>query len=87
MSGCHTAAELSSGRHLPALCRSGAPGRCGGAANLPYAIPNLHVDRVWKETGVPISPWCSVGSSQNALITESFLGEIAAAVPWIVVCW
>ena len=54
---------------------------------LPYAIPNLHVDRVWKETGVPISPWRSAGSSQNAFITESFLDEIAAAVPWIVVCW
>jgi isoquinoline 1-oxidoreductase beta subunit len=50
-----------------------------GAANLPYAIPNLHVDCITKEVGIPVGPWRSVGSSQNAFITECFLDELAAA--------
>jgi len=50
-----------------------------GAANLPYAIPNLHVDYVMHDTGIPVGFWRSVGSSQNAFVTECFLDELAAA--------
>ncbi len=50
-----------------------------GAANVPYAIPHSQVDYVMKETGIPVGPWRSVGSSQNAFITECFLDEIAVA--------
>ncbi len=50
-----------------------------GAANLPYAIPHVQVDYIMRETGIPVGPWRSVGSSQNAFITECFLDEIAAA--------
>lgn len=50
-----------------------------GAANLPYAIPNIQVDYVMRETGVPVGFWRSVGNSQNAFIKESFLDELAAA--------
>ncbi|MDE2088651.1 MAG: xanthine dehydrogenase family protein molybdopterin-binding subunit [Gammaproteobacteria bacterium] len=50
-----------------------------GAANIPYAIPNLHVDYVMVNPGVPVGFWRSVGNSQNAFIVESFLDEIAAA--------
>ncbi|MBI1722541.1 MAG: xanthine dehydrogenase family protein molybdopterin-binding subunit [Gemmatimonadetes bacterium] len=50
-----------------------------GAANLPYAIPNILVDYVMRETGVPVGFWRSVGNSQNAFIKESFLDELAAA--------
>ncbi|HCU54820.1 MAG TPA: hypothetical protein DIC36_11285 [Gammaproteobacteria bacterium] len=50
-----------------------------GAANLPYAIPNQKV--TWmKEAGpLPVGFWRSVGSSQNAFVTECFLDEVAKA--------
>jgi isoquinoline 1-oxidoreductase beta subunit len=50
-----------------------------GAANLPYAIPNLQVSWVMENGAVPVGFWRSVGSSQNAYITECFLDELAAA--------
>lgn len=50
-----------------------------GAANIPYAIPNIHVDYVMMDVGVPVGFWRSVGSSQNAFITECFIDELAAA--------
>ncbi|HJW81247.1 MAG TPA: xanthine dehydrogenase family protein molybdopterin-binding subunit [Acidiferrobacterales bacterium] len=50
-----------------------------GAANLPYAIPNLHVSWTMENGAVPVGFWRSVGSSQNAYITECFLDELAAA--------
>jgi isoquinoline 1-oxidoreductase beta subunit len=50
-----------------------------GAANLPYAIPNLRVDWVRHDTAVPVGFWRSVGGSQNAFITESFVDELAHA--------
>ncbi len=50
-----------------------------GAANIPYAIPNIHVDYVMMDIGVPVGFWRSVGSSQNAFITECFVDELAAA--------
>jgi len=50
-----------------------------GAANLPYGIPNIHCDWVRAEVGVPVGFWRSVGSSQNAFITEGFVDEVAHA--------
>ena len=50
-----------------------------GAANLPYAIPNLLVDYVLNEPGVPVGFWRSVGNSQNGFVTESFIDELAHA--------
>jgi len=50
-----------------------------GAANLPYAIPNIEVDLVTHDPGVPLGFWRSVGSSQNAYVVECFLDEVAAA--------
>ncbi len=48
-----------------------------GAQNLPYRIPNLHVEWVMHNPGVPTGAWRSVGSSQNAFVTESFIDELA----------
>jgi isoquinoline 1-oxidoreductase beta subunit len=50
-----------------------------GAANLPYSVPNLLV--TWADPQIPISTWFwrSVGSSQNAYVTECFFDELAAA--------
>lgn len=51
-----------------------------GAANLPYAIPNLLVDlHTPSDIGVPVLWWRSVGSSHTAFSTEAFLDEVAAA--------
>jgi isoquinoline 1-oxidoreductase beta subunit len=50
-----------------------------GAANLPYAIPNIAVTYARVDTGVPVGFWRSVGHSQNYFITECFLDELAAA--------
>jgi isoquinoline 1-oxidoreductase beta subunit len=48
-----------------------------GLVNMPYAIPNLKVDAVLKNTHVPVMFWRSVGSSQNAFAVESFIDELA----------
>jgi isoquinoline 1-oxidoreductase subunit beta len=50
-----------------------------GAADLPYAIPNILVDYQLTETGIPVGFWRSVGHSQNAFFSECFMDELAAA--------
>jgi len=50
-----------------------------GLANLPYAVANLRVECVLKNTHVPVMFWRSVGSSQNAFAVESFVDELAHA--------
>jgi isoquinoline 1-oxidoreductase beta subunit len=51
----------------------------GGAADLPYLIPNLRVELIVASSAVPVAPWRSVGHSQNGFVTESFLDELAFA--------
>jgi len=48
-----------------------------GAKNLPYHIANLRVSYAMSNTPVPVGFWRSVGSSQNAFITECFFDELA----------
>ncbi len=50
-----------------------------GCADIPYDIPNILVDYQLTETGIPVGFWRSVGYSQNAFFSESFLDELAAA--------
>jgi len=50
-----------------------------GASNLPYRFANLNVSYAMVNPGVPVGFWRSVGSSQNAYITECFLDEMARA--------
>jgi isoquinoline 1-oxidoreductase beta subunit len=50
-----------------------------GAANLPYAVPNIAVDLHTTDIGVPVLWWRSVGSTHTAYSTETFLDEIAQA--------
>ncbi len=67
-------------RAIPQMVKNGIdPTSVEGAAELPYGIPNVHVDYVMKETGVPVGFWRSVGSSHTAFVVESFLDELAAA--------
>jgi isoquinoline 1-oxidoreductase beta subunit len=50
-----------------------------GVANLPYSIPNIQVDYVRTEPGIPVGFWRSVGNSQNGFFSECFVDELAAA--------
>jgi isoquinoline 1-oxidoreductase beta subunit len=49
-----------------------------GAADLPYAIPNIRVEYQEADPGVPYGFWRSVGNSVNGYVTEAFIDEIAA---------
>ena len=50
-----------------------------GAANLPYSIPNVHVDVHIARVGVPTLWWRSVGHTQNGYATEVFIDALARA--------
>jgi isoquinoline 1-oxidoreductase beta subunit len=50
-----------------------------GVANLPYSIPNIQVDYMRTEPGIPVGFWRSVGNSQNGFFSEYFIDELAAA--------
>jgi len=50
-----------------------------GAENIPYGIPNVLVHWTMENGFVPVGFWRSVGSSQNAWVTECFIDEVAAA--------
>jgi CO/xanthine dehydrogenase Mo-binding subunit len=69
----------------PGLLRqrgSVAAGQVDGTAmaalrDMPYDIPNVRIEWVDKDPGVPVGFWRSVGASQNAFIVESFVDELA----------
>ncbi|HEY7601268.1 MAG TPA: xanthine dehydrogenase family protein molybdopterin-binding subunit [Methylomirabilota bacterium] len=48
-----------------------------GLRDLPYDIPNVRIEWVDKDVGVPVGFWRSVGSSQNGFIVECFVDELA----------
>jgi isoquinoline 1-oxidoreductase beta subunit len=48
-----------------------------GAADLPYAIPNLLVDLHSPRPGVPVQWWRSVGSTHTAFSVETIVDELA----------
>ncbi|HEX8704073.1 MAG TPA: molybdopterin cofactor-binding domain-containing protein, partial [Myxococcaceae bacterium] len=50
-----------------------------GVAPLDYRVPNLVVDFIRHEPGVPVAFWRSVGHSHVAFATESFVDEAAHA--------
>ncbi|MBK1704537.1 xanthine dehydrogenase family protein molybdopterin-binding subunit [Halochromatium glycolicum] len=50
-----------------------------GAENMPYEIANLDVTYAMVNPPVPVGYWRSVGSSQNAFVTEAFFDEVARA--------
>jgi isoquinoline 1-oxidoreductase beta subunit len=67
-------------RLFPGNIRNGIDGTSvEGAANLPYAIPNFEASWVMENGAVPVGFWRSVGSSQNAWVTECFMDELARA--------
>lgn len=59
-----------------------------GASNLPYAIPNMHVDlHTPTNIGVPVLWWRAVGSTHTAFSTECFIDELAQAAGKDAVAW
>ncbi len=51
----------------------------GGAADVPYAIPNLRMEYQAAKSGVPVTFWRSVQYSFNPFAVEGFIDEMAAA--------
>jgi isoquinoline 1-oxidoreductase beta subunit len=50
-----------------------------GSATLPYAIPNIRVEYIESDPGVPYGFWRSVGASVQGYVVEAFIDELAAA--------
>ncbi|MFT3931791.1 MAG: xanthine dehydrogenase family protein molybdopterin-binding subunit [Spongiibacteraceae bacterium] len=74
--------SIIAGSALTALIKNGIDETSvEGAANLPYAIPNMLVDLHSPDNiGVPVLWWRSVGSTHTAFSTETFIDEIATTV-------
>ncbi len=50
-----------------------------GISDSPYSPPNMRVEYVQQEIGVPVGFWRSVGNSQNGFFMECFIDELANA--------
>lgn len=48
-----------------------------GLVNLPYDIPNVHVEWVDHDPGIPVHFWRAVGSSHNPFVIESLMDDLA----------
>ena len=48
-----------------------------GLFDLPYGVPNQHMEHVATRMGVPVGFWRSVGHSHNAFFSECFIDELA----------
>ena len=67
-------------RVFPNTVQNGLDGEAvEGGAELPYTVPNLHVDYVLTDTGIPVGFWRSVNNSFNGFAVETFIDECAAA--------
>jgi isoquinoline 1-oxidoreductase beta subunit len=48
-----------------------------GAANLPYDIPNIRMEYIEHDPGIPFGFWRSVGASFQGFVIEAFIDELA----------
>jgi isoquinoline 1-oxidoreductase beta subunit len=48
-----------------------------GAANLPYDIPNVRIEYIESDPGIPYGFWRSVGASFNGFAIEAMVDELA----------
>lgn len=67
------------GTVLSADAKRAADEATSGAAELPYSIPNVHVDYCQADTTVPVGWFRSVFNTQTAFANECFFDELAAA--------
>lgn len=51
-----------------------------GASGIPYRLPRVRIESLLYDPGVPTGVWRSVGYSQNAFFSESFVDEVAHAL-------
>ena len=66
-------------RVFPDTVKNGLDGEAvEGGVGMPYAIPNVHVDYVLTDTGIPVGFWRSVNNSFNAFAVETFIDELAS---------
>jgi CO/xanthine dehydrogenase Mo-binding subunit len=73
------AALDDAGHPTALLMRIAGPKLAFDGVDIPYAIPNLRVECVDEDPGVPTGFWRSVGASQNAFAIECFIDELAVA--------
>ena len=69
-------------RYNPAWMRGGVdPDAVEASENLPYELPNLHVEYVRQEplTGMQTTWWRGVGVTRGTFAVETFIDELAAA--------
>jgi isoquinoline 1-oxidoreductase beta subunit len=73
--------SILAGTAMAGMMRDGIdPESVEGAADLPYAVPNLLVDlHTPTDIGVPVLWWRSVGGSHTAYSKETFIDEVAVA--------
>jgi isoquinoline 1-oxidoreductase beta subunit len=74
------AAQSSMVRFWPESVKNGYdPELVEGAMAMPYAIPNVLVESVNVDTGIPVGFWRSVNNSYNGFAVETFADELAHA--------
>jgi isoquinoline 1-oxidoreductase beta subunit len=67
-------------RLFPQTIKNGLDGEAvEGGVELPYAVPNVHVDYQLTDTGIPVGFWRSVNNSYNSFAVEGFIDELAVA--------
>ena len=67
-------------RVFPNLVKNGIDGEAvEGGVGMPYTVPNVHVEYLMPDTGIPVGFWRSVNNSFNAFVVESFVDELAHA--------
>lgn len=68
-------------RYIPPLFTNGLDfDAIEGAAQPPYAFPNIHVDYVRVEPpGIPTAFWRGVGPTHNVFVVETFMDSLAHA--------
>lgn len=73
--GARDLARWLGGKALPLVI----PGKAAaeGAAPLAYSVPNVRVEHLQDDPGVPLGFWRSVGHFGNAFVKECFIDEIA----------
>src|SRR2546426_809252 len=67
-------------RVFPQTIKNGLDGEAvEGGVGMPYTVPNVHVDYLLTDTGIPVGFWRSVNNSYNAFAVECFIDEVAHA--------
>jgi isoquinoline 1-oxidoreductase beta subunit len=67
-------------RVFPDTVKNGLDGEAvEGGVEMPYTVPNVHVDYALTDTGIPVGFWRSVNNSFNAFAVETFIDELANA--------